>query len=307
MIFNQLQSAIRQSGGASDLKFSPVCLTSNWSSFLIGFFEEFRCHLSIALFANLEFSFKPQSGPKVRNICFFLLSFPQNERKIYYVFFFIFIIQKLKSKHTSLKKYTNWAKLIYFSLVLREREEKKNQIFRTKDVRRHQCHICDATFVEYRNLKNHIAFVHERDKQILHKCDVCKNDFLSRSDLKRHVLRVHEKEKPWKCGVCDKDFADKPSLVRHKSRVHDGIRPFSCSSCQSSFFNQSSLLRHFEAVHEGKKPFQCEICQQKYTTKISVLQHTATVHGGDTPFKCSICDAGFNIQHNLTRLVWPHF
>ena len=42
-----------------------------------------------------------------------------------------FIIQKLKSKHTSLKKYTNWAKLIYFSLVLREREEEKNQIFRT--------------------------------------------------------------------------------------------------------------------------------------------------------------------------------
>ena len=42
-----------------------------------------------------------------------------------------FIIQKLKSKHTSLKKYTNWAKLIYFSLVLREREEKTPQIFRT--------------------------------------------------------------------------------------------------------------------------------------------------------------------------------
>ena len=41
-----------------------------------------------------------------------------------------FIIQKLKSKHTSLKKYSNWAKLIYFYLVLREREG-KNQIFRT--------------------------------------------------------------------------------------------------------------------------------------------------------------------------------
>ena len=37
----------------------------------------------------------------------------------------------MKSKHTSLKKYTNWAKLIYFSLVLREWEEKKNLIFRT--------------------------------------------------------------------------------------------------------------------------------------------------------------------------------
>ena len=39
-----------------------------------------------------------------------------------------FIIQKLKSKQTSLKKYTNWAKLIYFSLVLREPEEKKPNI-----------------------------------------------------------------------------------------------------------------------------------------------------------------------------------
>ena len=39
-----------------------------------------------------------------------------------------FIIQKLKSKHTSLKKYTNWAKLIHFSFFLREWEEKKPNI-----------------------------------------------------------------------------------------------------------------------------------------------------------------------------------
>ena len=38
-----------------------------------------------------------------------------------------FIIQKLKNKHTFLKKYTNWAKLS--SLVLREQEETKNRYF----------------------------------------------------------------------------------------------------------------------------------------------------------------------------------
>ena len=43
-----------------------------------------------------------------------------------------FIIQKLKSNHTSLKKYTNWAKLVYFSLVLREWEEKKPKYFAPK-------------------------------------------------------------------------------------------------------------------------------------------------------------------------------
>ena len=53
-----------------------------------------------------------------------------------YVFFDIIVnlvIQKLKSKHTSLKKYykgnkTKWAKLRYFSLILREQEEKKRKI-----------------------------------------------------------------------------------------------------------------------------------------------------------------------------------
>ena len=37
------------------------------------------------------------------------------------------------SKQTSLKKYTNWPKPIYFFLVLRKREEKKKHIFRTSD------------------------------------------------------------------------------------------------------------------------------------------------------------------------------
>ena len=45
-----------------------------------------------------------------------------------------FIIQKLKSKHTSHKKYTNWAKLI-FSRFEGTRGE-KNQIFRTLAVER---------------------------------------------------------------------------------------------------------------------------------------------------------------------------
>ena len=46
------------------------------------------------------------------------------------------IIQKLKNKHTFLKKYTNWAKLS--SLILREREETKTQIFRILAMLKHK-------------------------------------------------------------------------------------------------------------------------------------------------------------------------
>ena len=90
----------------------------------------------------------------VKYLGFFLLLFPQNERKnilvllSLYIFwgklsifeimgFFDmnvnFIIQKLKSKHTSLKNYTNWAKLVHFSLFLRSREEKKKNISHPKN------------------------------------------------------------------------------------------------------------------------------------------------------------------------------
>ena len=41
-----------------------------------------------------------------------------------------FIIQKLKNKHTFLKKYTNWAKLN--PLILTEREETKTRYFAPK-------------------------------------------------------------------------------------------------------------------------------------------------------------------------------
>ena len=61
-----------------------------------------------------------------------------------------FYHSKLKSKHTSLIKYTNWAKLIHFSLVLKEREEKKTNISHLGD----SFEIClsfsqDCIFLEY--------------------------------------------------------------------------------------------------------------------------------------------------------------
>ena len=66
-----------------------------------------------------------------------------NDKIHNYVFFYIivnFMIQKLKSKHTSLKRYTNWAKRIYFSLVLREREEKNPKYFAPNSTKRIQKH-----------------------------------------------------------------------------------------------------------------------------------------------------------------------
>ena len=116
----------------------------------------------------------------------FVSSFPQNKRKIYklrqlslsdfvyflreacllFIFWMIkftimsknpfgtFIIQKLKSKHTSLKKYTNWDKLSCLSLYIFSRFEgtrgDKNQIFRNLvSIDSKYFHLQDSKLVNY--------------------------------------------------------------------------------------------------------------------------------------------------------------
>ena len=92
----------------------------------------FTIHWCINLFNPHQrwemFGFSSSRSLRTRENVFVLLS-------LYILYICELYYSKLKSKHTSLKKYklikTNWVKLIYFSLVLREREEKKPQIFRT--------------------------------------------------------------------------------------------------------------------------------------------------------------------------------
>ena len=103
-----------------------------WASFLIGAWLKSSGYQRLAnsLVRNIWGFFSSRSR-KTREKC---ISFDQFVLLSLYIFWgkniiVDFIIQKLKSKCTSLKKYTNWAKLTYFSLGLREREEKKS--FRT--------------------------------------------------------------------------------------------------------------------------------------------------------------------------------
>ena len=132
----------------------------------MGVLDEYRIVIALPQFLACCYetqNLKLTLGAKY--LVFLLLSFPQNERKIILVFICLYIfwgkcvyfsifewyvvvfdiivnviiIQKLKSKHTSLKKYTNWAKLtekklIYFTLFLREQEKKKQNISQPSDL-----------------------------------------------------------------------------------------------------------------------------------------------------------------------------
>ena len=54
------------------------------------------------------------------------------------------------------------------------------------------------------------------------KCNVCYASFAQNRDLKRHMASVHEVKKPFQCNICDVKFTVKSSLKNHMESVHEG-------------------------------------------------------------------------------------
>ena len=100
-----------------------------------------------------------------------------------------FIIQKLKSKHTSLRKYTNWAKLVHFSLVSRERKEKNKYFAPEAHDNPYKCSDCD-----YKNIEQDNVFEHMKEK--------------------------HQGKNPYRCGKCDFTASNGDSVLKHIDENH---------------------------------------------------------------------------------------
>ena len=80
------------------------------------------------------------------------------------------IVQELKSEHTSLKKIyklskTNWAKLMYFSLILRKGEQKQNP--NSLHLLALYLRFCSKYISEKRKKKEKLFFYFDFDKALL--------------------------------------------------------------------------------------------------------------------------------------------
>ena len=52
------------------------------------------------------------------------------------------------------------------------------------------------------------------------KCDICNKSFTQKSNLRQHVASVHE-GKTFKCDFCSSNFTEKGGLKRHIKSVHE--------------------------------------------------------------------------------------
>ena len=83
----------------------------------------------------------------------------------------------------------------------------------------------------------HIETVHEGKKPVL--CSICNTSFTTKKNLKRHVANVHEGKKSMRkknpqCLICEKVFPDN-NLKRLITSVHEEKRRLKCSVCDKVF------------------------------------------------------------------------
>ena len=99
------------------------------------------------------------------------------------------------------------------------------------DERLESCHHCDKTFKQIKNLRAHLASVHDIDQMSENYCE-------ERTKTK------------FKCADCDAVFAYKKNLKAQRKSKHDEEpRVYECDVCPSKFSNKRTLVSHLKMKH----------------------------------------------------------
>ncbi|MDD9950253.1 MAG: C2H2-type zinc finger protein [Zetaproteobacteria bacterium] len=111
-----------------------------------------------------------------------------------------------------------------------------------------------------------------------HICPQCSKVFERKLHLKQHIQFVHEKQRPLPCPECDRAFAYNADLKVHLRSVHRKLKPFSCPKCPQVFTQRSGLNRHERTTHNQETRFRCEPCAKNFTRQSGLNKHNQRFH-----------------------------
>jgi len=88
-------------------------------------------------------------------------------------------------------------------------------------------------------------------------------------NLKNHIATVHDGHRAFLCDLCGKSFRLHATLMRHKGRNHNQKNLKKCSFCPAQFADNYKLSRHIRSIHSKEKPFKCDFegCNKAFARK----------------------------------------
>ena len=111
-------------------------------------------------------------------------------------------------------------------------------------------------------------------------CSLCNVKVTNKKDLKAHIASVHEDRKPYLCPIknCNSTFPDNKKLNRHIKTIHDEKKNLRCHTFDAEFVKKAELKDNQATVHDGGKPFKCDLCGKRFDSRGNLMLHIKTIH-----------------------------
>lgn len=129
-----------------------------------------------------------------------------------------------------------------------------------------------------------------------HQCHLCEKSFLKKGFLTKH-LKSHSQPRPFICDTegCDKTFVSTRGLEKHVKTVHEGeeFMLHLCAFCQKGFITRSEMESHAETHVSDYKMYACRYCGKTFVKKFAMK--IAVQACQDQPVDpCPYCNKGIN-------------
>ena len=140
------------------------------------------------------------------------------------------------------------------------------------------CSMCEQTFGQYSEFKNHMLYVHKTPKNF--QCSECDEAFCHKIDLKNHMLYIHKSPKNWKCIYCDDVFCFRSGIRIHMAKFHEGMESHKCKcAICDKFVPVNRFTHHIKIYHDdSKEDLKCEICGKIYGNSSELKYHIMKSH-----------------------------
>ncbi|XP_067648381.1 uncharacterized protein [Eurosta solidaginis] len=188
-------------------------------------------------------------------------------------------------------------------------------------------------------LDQHIATVHDADKERPYNCSQCAARYRTRSGCVAHINAIHLKKFD-NCKLCNKNVAGGSGQMRmhiernhthgnytceichlelknvtlynfkYHKRWHDERKLWRCKLCEKAFVTRTHLTAH-QVTHTRQGEFLCTHCGKKFTQHIQKRAHLERYHPNEpqskrTTVPCTKCDKQFSTEVNLQRHIKKH-
>ena len=141
--------------------------------------------------------------------------------------------------------------------------------------------------VKQSNMEMHYKNNHATPR---YTCNQCGKTFYFKALMVNHIAVMHEGQKNHVCDLCGAKFGIKKSLERHVRCQHEDYRPHICEYCQKAFHTLQKLQKHISG-HIKDKLYVCPVCEAKFYYQDNVRMHVKKSHPDQDPkVKCKVID-----------------